>query len=73
MSEYRVISKSYFVEPVVGYSVVSGNRVYVRGKQLVIFESGNLVEQYIYDIDGYIPDNGKSFVANTCNIMLGSS
>lgn len=59
-----------FEEPIAGVSIVSDQLVIVIGERLAILEDGREVEQYIYHINDYTPENGKPFVSLKANIIL---
>jgi hypothetical protein len=53
-----------------GLSMFSGERVLIQGEQTVELEDGRVIEQYLYDIVGHTPANGKPFAALKANIVL---
>jgi hypothetical protein len=53
-----------------GISVVSMGPVTIIGEQTVELEDGRVIEQYLYNIDGYTPENGKPFAALKANIVV---
>ena len=68
-TRYTVLSKEMYPQPLQGGSI-SGNLVEVIGEQVVQFSEGKVVEQYLYNIVGYTPANGKPFVSLKANIFL---
>lgn len=68
-TRYTVLSKEMYTEPVQGGSV-TGNLVEVIGEQVVQFLDGQVVEQYLYNIVGFTPKNGKPFASHKANIFL---
>lgn len=64
----KVIRKKMYEEPLTGGSI-TGNLVEVIGEREVLHE-GKVLEQYIYNIEGYTPKNGKPFVALKDNIII---
>jgi hypothetical protein len=65
---YTLLEKKMYTEPVQGGSM-TGNLVEVIGEQKIQLEDGRVIEQYIYNIMGYTPENGKPFVALKANII----
>lgn len=68
-TSFKVISVDMFDIPLKGISVFSDNFVTIIGKRTVEID-GILKEQYLYNIDGYTPDNGLPFVSLVSNIIL---
>ena len=66
----ELLEKRMYDEPLKGISCFSANSVTIIGEQRVILDDGREVEQYIYTIDGYVPENGKPFVSLKANIYL---
>lgn len=52
-----------------GVSMFSGSVVEVIGERTVT-EKGKTLEQYLYNIVGYEPDNGEPFVSLKVNIIV---
>lgn len=67
---YKVLEKIDYEKSIKGLSV-TGNMVEIIGEQTVEFDDGEIVEQYIYNIIGYVAKNGKPFAALKDNIMKG--
>lgn len=65
----KVLREQTYDAPIKGGSV-TGNLVEVIGEQTVVTDEGKELEQYIYNIVGYTPKNGKPFVALKSNIFL---
>ena len=65
----KVLREQTYDAPIKGGSV-TGNLVEVIGEQTVVTDEGKELEQYIYNIVGYTPENGKPFVALKSNIFL---
>ena len=53
-----------------GISMFSSDIVTIIGERKVKLEDGRIVEQYLYNIDGYTPKNGKPFVSLKANIII---
>lgn len=66
----KLISTGSYIESKKGISLFSDNEVEIIGEQTVELESGKIVEQYLYNIVGYTPANGKPFVSLKANIIL---
>lgn len=64
----KTLSQIFYNKPLKGGSV-TGNFVEVIGEQ-VVEDEGKTYDQYIYNIVGYTPKNGKPFVALKSNIIL---
>jgi hypothetical protein len=70
-NEMYVVVAVQYAEPETGFSIASDNWVSVIGEQLHLRESdGMWIEQYVYNIDGYTPENGKPFAALKANIHI---
>lgn len=69
MMNYTVLREKMYEEPRQGGSM-TGNFVEVIGERTVMLEDGRVIEQYIYNIEGYTPENGKPFVALKANIIV---
>ena len=65
----KVLREQTYDAPIKGGSI-TGNLVEVIGEQTVMTDEGRELEQYIYNIVGYTPENGKPFVALKSNIFL---
>jgi len=63
-----IIKEKYYDKPIEGGSI-TGNLVEVIGEQLML-KDGKIYDQYIYNIVGYTPKNGKPFAALKANIIL---
>lgn len=68
--EMKVIDTKMYDEPIVGISFFSDSLVSVIGEQTVMFKYGKIIEQYIYNIEGVTPENGKPFLSMKSNIQL---
>lgn len=68
-NEMLVIEKETYETPVKGISIVSDNLVEIIGEQTVVID-GEIKEQFIYNIVGYEPKNGKPFISLKDNIVL---
>lgn len=68
--EPTVLSEEKFQTPLLGISAVSGSKVAVVGRRKVELADGKVVRQYVYDIMGHTPENGKHFVAHESNIIM---
>lgn len=69
MEELVVLERNYFKEPKKGISIVGDELITIIGEQIAEYE-GVIYDQYIYNIDGYKPANGKPFVSMKANIVL---
>lgn len=67
MEDYKIISTTMYEEPIQGGSV-TGNLVEIIGEQVIEYE-GRALDQYLYNIVGYTPKNGKPFMALKSNIF----
>jgi hypothetical protein len=68
--EVNVLSTKEYEVTLEGISMFSGDKVLVHGEQTVELEDGRIVEQYLYNIEGYTPKNGLPFVSLKANIIL---
>ena len=68
MTPNKVCSVRMYDTPMKGFSTV-GNQITVIGEQ-TIERDGKLLEQYLYNVDGYTPENGLPFVSLKCNIII---
>ncbi len=68
MNEMKILSRTMYEKAIEGGSM-TGNLVEVIGEQTVEYE-GRTLEQYLYNIVGYTPENGKPFVSLKANIVL---
>lgn len=64
----KILSEEMYDEPIKGGSI-TGNFVEVIGER-VVNRCGKILEQYLYNIEGYTPKNGLPFVALKSNIYL---
>ena len=69
MEELVVLERNYFKEPKKGISIVGDELITIIGEQIAEYE-GVIYDQYIYNIDGYKPANGKPFASIKANIIL---
>ncbi|KXY51142.1 hypothetical protein AT268_32090 [Bacillus cereus] len=67
--ESKILQVKMYEEVKEGFSIFSDNRVEIIGEQTMSID-GKILEQYLYNIDGYTPDNGKPFVSLKSNIIL---
>lgn len=65
----ELIKEKTYETPIKGISIVSGNLVEIIGEQTVVMD-GKILEQFIYNIVGYEPKNGKPFISLKDNIIL---
>ena len=65
----KVLEETMYEETKSGISMIGGDKVEIIGERIVEFEDGTIVEQYIYNIVGYTPKNGKPFVSLKANIV----
>lgn len=68
MENIKVLNVKMYDETIEGGSM-SGNLVEVIGEQTIEYE-GTILEQYLYNIIGFTPKNGKPFAALKANIVL---
>jgi hypothetical protein len=64
-----VLEKEIYETPIKGVSIVSDNLIEIVGEQIVVID-GEIKEQFIYNIVGYEPKNGKPFISLKDNIVL---
>ena len=69
MTEYEVINVTMYGEPKEAYSMFSGDKVEIIGEQTISYE-GKVLDQYLYNIVGYTPKNGKPFMGLKGNLVL---
>ena len=69
MMEFEVIDVMMYDEPKKAISAFSGDMVEIIGEQRVRLE-GNVLDQYLYNIVGYTPKNGKPFMGLKANLVL---
>ena len=62
----KILSETMYDEPIRGGSF-TGNLVEIIGER-VVNRCGKILEQYLYNIEGYTPKNGLPFVALKSNI-----
>lgn len=67
--DYKVLSATQYDKMIRGYSI-TGSMVEIIGEQTVQLSDGRIVEQYVYNIVGVIPQNGKPFMALKANIYI---
>ena len=65
----ELIKEETYETPIRGISIVGGNLVEIIGEQTVVMD-GKILEQFIYNIVGYEPKNGKPFISLKDNIIL---
>lgn len=63
------MEKKVYEKPINGISMFSGELVEIIGEQTVVID-GEIKEQFIYNIVGYEPKNGKPFISLKDNIIL---
>ena len=66
--EVKEISTTTYEESFKAISAFSGDLVEVIG-EAVIEVDGKVIEQYLYNIEGYTPENGKPFSAMKANLL----
>jgi hypothetical protein len=66
----KLISTGSYTKSKKGISLFSDNEIEIIGEQTVELENGKVIEQYLYNIVGYTPENGKPFVSLKANIVL---
>ena len=69
MENEKVLNEKSYEEVKKGISF-SGNMVSIIGERTVELDDGRIIDQYIYNIDGYEAKNGKPFVSLKDNIYL---
>lgn len=65
----RVFDKKMYKNTIQGGSI-TGNLVEIIGEQKMELEDGRIIEQYLYNVVGYTPANGKPFVSLKANLFL---
>ena len=70
--DFKILERSMYEKALSGYTTTWGDKVEIIGEQLVEYDEGEIIRQYIYNIVGYIPENGKPFIARDCNIIVVS-
>lgn len=71
MKNLIVEDKMMYLVAKKGVSAFSGEPVEIIGEQLVREEgTENWYNQYLYNIVGYTPENGKPFVSLKANILV---
>lgn len=65
----RVFDRKFYKEAVQAGSIM-GDLVEVIGEQKMELEDGRIIEQFLYNIVGYTPANGKPFVSLKANLFL---
>jgi hypothetical protein len=70
MENNKIIKKELFDSVKYGMSMFSFDRVAIVGEQTIQLEDGRIVEQFLYNIIGHAPTNGKLFVSLKGNIIL---
>ena len=68
MEDMKVISIKMYDKPIRAISSFSSNEVLIIGEQIVEYE-GRTLEQYLYNMVGYVPNNGKPFVSLKDNLI----
>lgn len=69
MGVLRVLSKNMYKIAKQGGSL-TGNLVSIIGEQTIELTDGRIVEQFLYNIEGYTPENGLPFAALKANIIV---
>lgn len=64
----RVFDRKMYSKSIQAGSIM-GDLVEIIGEQKMELEDGRIIEQYLYNIVGYIPKNGKPFVSLKANIF----
>ncbi len=70
MNDFTLLNQTMYDESIRGGSIISGNLVEIIGEQTVQLDDGKVLEQYLYNIEGYTAKNGKPFVALKANICV---
>lgn len=65
----RVFDRKMYSKSIQAGSIM-GDLVEIIGEQKMELEDGRIIEQYLYNIVGYIPKNGKPFVSLKANLFL---
>lgn len=65
----KAINVKMFNESVEAVSIMGGP-VLIVGEQQMELEDGRVVDQYLYDVVGYTPENGKHFASLKDNISV---
>lgn len=69
MEDFKVLDSVMYDKPIRAISAFSSNEVEIIGEQKVEYE-GRILEQYLYNLLGYVPNNGKPFAALKGNLIL---
>lgn len=69
MSEYKVLSETMYDVAKRAVSMFSGDEVEIIGEMKIEYE-GRILDQYLYNIVGYTPSNGKPFMGLKGNLVL---
>ena len=69
MEEFKVLDTTMYDLPKKAISMWSGDEVEIIGEQTARY-GDKLLEQYIYNIVGYTPANGKPFISLKSNLVL---
>lgn len=67
---WEILNKEMYTETKKGISMFGGEPVTIIGEQTVRLKNGEVIEQYLYDVDGYTAENGECFVGLKANISL---
>lgn len=65
----RVFDRKMYSKSIQAGSIM-GDLVEIIGEQKMELEDGRIIEQYLYNIVGYTPANGKPFVSLKANLFL---
>lgn len=64
----RILNEKTYDEAIMGGSI-TGSLVEVIGERTVELDDGRIIEQYLYNIVGYTPENNLPFAALKANIF----
>lgn len=69
MKANKVLRREMYSNPIRGRSLFTDIPVEIIGEQTVEV-NGKIEDQYIYNIVGYKPENGKPFIGLKCNYII---
>lgn len=67
---YKVLNTKSYEKSLIGITLLSDSRVIITGEQTIEFADKSIAKVYVYDIEGYEPPNGQSFVSRKENISI---
>lgn len=70
MENEKVLSEVTYKTTARGMSLFSDQFIEIIGERTIELEDGRVIEQFLYNIEGYTPENGKPFASLKANIVL---